>query len=169
MTDKKDITEVLARRIQQAIETDDLTELRECLEHRDFRDVNFLDMDEDTNRRLIKPLTVYTAEKGSVEALTILLEHGLDANDRDSLGNTPLLVAVAQERAAMVRFLLAHPSVHADVTNYYGEDIYSIAQLNQNKEILACVETVPEAEPIDPQSAHFRFSLEGTQDVAGYC
>ncbi len=169
MAEKQDITEVLARRIQQAIETDDLAELRDCLNHRDFREINFLDWDEDTNRRLIKPLTVYTAEKGSVEALQILLEHGCDPNAFDSLGNTPLLIAVAQERLAMIRFLLAHPAVHVDAVNNYGEDIYSIALLNQNKEILACVETIPEALPIDPQSAHFRFSPEGTQDVFGCC
>lgn len=127
----------LAHRIQQAIDMDDLVDLKDCADLVELKRIHFMEMDEEANRKVIKPIAVYTAEHGSIEAMRFLLKEGADINAQDSYGNTPLLTAVDSNRIEMIRFLSQQPGIHPEIRNYYGESINSIALLNKDAVVIA--------------------------------
>lgn len=60
------------------------------------------------NANALEPQNLQSAaETGDVDQATLLLDQGAAVDARDALGRTPLLLAVAQNRPAMVRLLLA--------------------------------------------------------------
>ncbi len=126
----------LANQLQQAIDTGDLVLLRDLSFLLDLSRVTFVENDENCTRKIIKPITVYAAEHGTLEIMAFLIKDGCDINARDSYGNTPLMTAVNEERLDIVAFLMKLPQVQTQVSNHYGETVSSIADLNHNQEIM---------------------------------
>ena len=59
-------------------------------------------------RNALEPINLRSAsEAGDLAQATLLLDQGASVDARDTLGRTPLLLAVAQNRIAVVRLLLA--------------------------------------------------------------
>ncbi len=141
---------MLARQVQRSIENDDLIALRDVSVLIDLKRLSFVEIDEENGRKVAKPITVYTAEHGSVEIMTFLLEEGCDVNARDSYGNTPLMCAVASDRIEMISFLLRQPNIQIFMKNYYGETIGSIAYLNNDAEVIAYLSKLTQAVDISP-------------------
>lgn len=119
-----------AKRIQKALDNDDVDELALCAEVVDMRRIYFVEEDEETGKRIVKPVFVYAAEHAGIDSLTFLLNQSCDVNIKDTFGNTALLVAVSNERMDIVDFLLRQQGVDTLIQNAFGEDIHSLAQLN---------------------------------------
>ena len=59
-------------------------------------------------RNALEPINLRSASAaGDLTQATLLLDQGASVDARDTLGRTPLLLAVAQNRIAVVRLLLA--------------------------------------------------------------
>ena len=132
---------ILARQFQRAIDNDDMIALRDTAALMDLQHLTFVEIDEDSGRKVSKPLTVYAAEHGSTDIMAFLIEEGCNLNARDSFGNTPLMIAVAEERMDMITFLMRQPDIQIDVQNYYGETLSSIAKMNNNIDIINYIKT----------------------------
>ena len=141
MQDLENAYLILARQFQRAIDNGDIVALRDTASLMDLYRLTFVEIDEDSGRKISKPVTVYAAEHASTEVMGFLLEEGCDINARDSFGNTPLMIAVAEERMDMITFLIRQPEIQTDVQNYYGETIASIARLNNNENIINYLKT----------------------------
>lgn len=126
----------LAGQLQQAIDTGDLVLLKDLSFLLDLSRITFVEADETSGRKIIKPVTVYAAEHGTPEIMDYLIKDGCDINAQDSFGNTPLMAAVASDRLDMMIFLMRQPQVQTRVFNRYGETMLSIASLYHNKEIM---------------------------------
>lgn len=143
----------LAGQLQQAIDTGDFGTLKDLAFLMDLSRITFVEPDENSGRKISKPVAVYVAEHGTVEIMAYLIDEGCDVNARDSFGNTPLMAAVAEDRLEMVAFLMKQPHVQKHIHNYYGETVSSIAWLNNNREIAEYIEkNFIEAETIPAQS-----------------
>ena len=108
----------------------------------DVKRIFFVEMDEETERKLAKPILVYAAEHGSVDVVKFLLEVGCDINAQDTFGNTALLCAVENNRYELMKFLLRQPGIHVELANFYGENIFSIAALNNDEQIVEYLKTL---------------------------
>lgn len=133
---------LMAHRIQSAIDAGDLIELQDCAALLDVKRIFFVEMDEETERKLAKPILVYAAEHGSVDVVKFLLEVGCDINAQDTFGNTALLCAVENNRYELMKFLLRQPGIHVELANFYGENIFSIAALNNDEQITEYLKTL---------------------------
>lgn len=134
--ERDNIQMLMAHRVQSAIDSGDLIELQDCALLLDIKRIFFVEMDEETERKLAKPILVYAAEHGSVDVVKFLLEMGCDINAQDTFGNTALLCAVENNRFELIKFLLRQPGVHVELSNFYGENIFSIAALNNDEQIV---------------------------------
>ena len=114
---------LMAHRIQRAIDAGDVIDLQDCAAIMDVKRIFFVEMDEETERKLAKPILVYAAEHGSVDVVKFLLEVGCDINAQDTFGNTALLCAVENNRYELMKFLLRQPGIHIELSNFYGENI----------------------------------------------
>lgn len=139
MQDIENIYVMLAYRIQQAIDTDDLIDLKDCAAIVELKRIHFVETDKDANRKVISPITVYVSKHGSIDVMRFLLEEGADINAQDSYGNTPLLIAVENNRIEMIRFLLKQPNICPEIQNYYGETINSVALMNKEQVVIDCL------------------------------
>lgn len=140
--ERDNIQVLMAHRIQSAIDAGDLIELQDCASLLDVKRIFFVEMDEETERKLAKPILVYAAEHGSVDVVKFLLEVGCDINAQDTFGNTALLCAVENNRYELMKFLLRQPGIHVELANFYGENIFSIAALNNDEQILEYLKTL---------------------------
>ena len=59
--------------------------------------------------------------------LELLEHHGMDANSRDSMGFTPLMVASQYGGQDIVRYLVGYPTVEMNLRNYYGQTALHLA------------------------------------------
>ncbi len=140
--ERDNIQVLMAHRIQSAIDAGDLIELQDCAALLDVKRIFFVEMDEETDRKLAKPILVYAAEHGSVDVVKFLLEMGCDINAQDTFGNTALLCAVENNRYELMKFLLRQPGIHVELANFYGENIFSIAALNNDEQIMSHLKTL---------------------------
>ena len=140
--ERDNIQVLMAHRIQSAIDAGDLIELQDCASLLDVKRIFFVEMDEETERKLAKPILVYAAEHGSVDVVKFLLEVGCDINAQDTFGNTALLCAVENNRYELMKFLLRQPGIHVELANFYGENIFSIAALNNDEQIMEYLKTL---------------------------
>ncbi len=140
--ERDNIQVLMAHRIQSAIDSGDLIELQDCAALLDVKRIFFVEMDEETERKLAKPILVYAAEHGSVDVVKFLLEVGCDINAQDTFGNTALLCAVENNRYELMKFLLRQPGIHVELANFYGENIFSIAALNNDEQITEYLKTL---------------------------
>ncbi|MBR6730209.1 MAG: ankyrin repeat domain-containing protein [Alphaproteobacteria bacterium] len=140
--ERDNIQVLMAHRIQSAIDAGDLIELQDCASLLDVKRIFFVEMDEETERKLAKPILVYAAEHGSVDVVKFLLEVGCDINAQDTFGNTALLCAVENNRYELMKFLLRQPGIHVELANFYGENIFSIAALNNDEQIVEYLKTL---------------------------
>lgn len=140
--ERDNIQVLMAHRIQSAIDAGDLIELQDCAALLDVKRIFFVEMDEETERKLAKPILVYAAEHGSVDVVKFLLEVGCDINAQDTFGNTALLCAVENNRYELMKFLLRQPGIHIELSNFYGENIFSIAALNNDEQITEYLKTL---------------------------
>lgn len=140
--ERDNIQVLMAHRIQSAIDAGDLIELQDCALLMDVKRIFFVEMDEETERKLAKPILVYAAEHGSVDVVKFLLEMGCDINAQDTFGNTALLCAVENNRYELMKFLLRQPGIHVELCNFYGENIFSIAALNNDEQIVEYLKTI---------------------------
>ncbi len=140
--DRDNIQVLMAHRIQSAIDAGDLIELQDCSLLLDVKRIFFVEMDEETERKLAKPILVYAAEHGSLDVVKFLLEVGCDINAQDTFGNTALLCAVENNRYELMKFLLHQPGIHIEISNFYGENIFSIAALNNDEQIMEYLKTI---------------------------
>ncbi len=140
--ERDNIQVLMAHRIQSAIDAGDLIELQDCAALLDVKRIFFVEMDEETERKLAKPILVYAAEHGSVDVVKFLLEVGCDINAQDTFGNTALLCAVENNRYELMKFLLRQPGIHVELANFYGENIFSIAALNNDEQITEYLKTL---------------------------
>ena len=131
----------MAHRIQNAIDSGDVIDLQDCALIMDIKRIFFVEMDEETERKLARPILVYAADHGTVEVISFLLEMGCDINAQDTFGNTALLCAVENNRLEVVKFLLRQPGLHLEIANFYGENVFTIAELNHDEEILNCLKS----------------------------
>ncbi len=127
---------LMAHRIQSAIDSGDVIDLQDCASIMDIKRIFFVEMDEETERKLARPILVYAAEHGTVEVIRFLLEMGCDINAQDTYGNTALLCAIENNRFEVMRFLLRQPGIHLEICNFYGENVFSIAELNNDEQIV---------------------------------
>lgn len=132
---------LMAHRIQNAIDSGDVIDLQDCALIMDIKRIFFVEMDEETERKLARPILVYAADHGTVEVISFLLEMGCDINAQDTFGNTALLCAVENNRLEVVKFLLRQPGLHLEIANFYGENVFTIAELNNDEEILNCLKS----------------------------
>lgn len=156
MQDTENTYVMLAHRIQQAIDIDDLIDLKDCAALIELKRIHFMEMDEEANRKVIRPITVYTAEHGSIDVMRFLLEEGADVNAQDSYGNTPLLTAVESNRIEMIRFLLKQPGIRPEIQNYYGETVNSVALMNKEQVVMDCLKELEK--PIVCNTRSFQLS-----------
>lgn len=140
--ERENIQVLMAHRVQSAIDSGDLIELQDCASLLDVKRIFFVEMDEETERKLAKPILVYAAEHGSVDVVKFLLEMGCDINAQDTFGNTALLCAVENNRFELMKFLLRQPGIHVELSNFYGENIFSIATLNNDEQIVEYLKTI---------------------------
>lgn len=140
--ERDNIQVLMAHRIQSAIDAGDMIELQDCAALLDVKRIFFVEMDEETERKLAKPILVYAAEHGSVDVVKFLLEVGCDINAQDTFGNTALLCAVENNRYELMKFLLRQPGIHVELSNFYGENIFSIAALNNDEQITEYLKTL---------------------------
>ena len=61
---------------------------------------------------------------------------------QDTFGNTALLCAVENNRYELMKFLLRQPGIHVELANFYGENIFSIAALNNDEQIVEYLKTL---------------------------
>ncbi|MBQ8250917.1 MAG: ankyrin repeat domain-containing protein [Alphaproteobacteria bacterium] len=127
---------LMAHRIQSAIDAGDIIDLQDCAAIMDVKRIFFVEMDEETERKLARPILVYAAEHGTVDVLKFLLEMGCDVNAQDTFGNTALLCAVENNRVEIVKYLLRQPGIQLEICNFYGENVFSIAALNDDEQII---------------------------------
>lgn len=133
---------LMAHRIQSAIDAGDVIDLQDCAAIMDVKRIFFVEMDEETERKLARPILVYAAEHGTVEIVKFLLEMGCDVNAQDTFGNTALLCAVENNRVEIVKYLLRQPGIQLEICNFYGESVFSIASLNDDIQIMEYLKTV---------------------------
>lgn len=73
--------------------------------------------------------------KGQIHVVRSLLSKGIDVNQRDGDGNTPLIIAVCHHQTKIVRVLIQHQAdVHA--RNKKGQTAWSWATLTSNSEVI---------------------------------
>ncbi len=70
----------------------------------------------------------------NVSTVSNLLAAGFDPNTLDEKGQVPLFVALREESPRVVKALLAHPGLNADVANAAGETPLMMAALRGNLE-----------------------------------
>lgn len=140
--EREQIQMMMAHRIQSAIDAGDLIDLQDCAAIMDVKRIFFVEMDEETERKLARPILVYAAEHGTVDVVQFLLEMGCDINAQDTFGNTALLCAVENNRIEIVKYLLRQPGVQLDICNFYGENVFSIAALNNDEMVMDYLKTV---------------------------
>lgn len=162
MQDAENTYMMLAHRIQHAIDTDDVSDLRDCAELIEIKRMHFVEADENSERKIVKPISVYAAEHGSVEVMRLLLAEGCEINAQDSFGNTPLMMAVECDKIEMVRFLSKQSSVHLDMKNYYGETIHSIALLNKDAVVIQYLKELEK--PLMFDAVSFQLTDTSTSD-----
>lgn len=133
---------LMAHRIQSAIDAGDIIDLQDCAAIMDVKRIFFVEMDEETERKLARPILVYAAEHGTVDVLKFLLEMGCDVNAQDTFGNTALLCAVENNRVEIVKYLLRQPGIQLEICNFYGENVFSIAALNDDEQIMEYLNTI---------------------------
>ena len=133
---------LMAHRIQSAIDAGDVIDLQDCAAIMDVKRIFFVEMDEETERKLARPILVYAAEHGTVDVIKFLLEMGCDINAQDTFGNTALLCAVENNRVEIVKYLLRQPGVQLEICNFYGENVFSIAALNDDDQVMEYLKTV---------------------------
>lgn len=133
---------LMAHRIQSAIDAGDIVDLQDCAAIMDVKRIFFVEMDEETERKLARPILVYAAEHGTVDVIKFLLEMGCDVNAQDTFGNTALLCAVENNRVEIVKYLLRQPGIQLEICNFYGENVFSIAALNDDEQIMEYLNTI---------------------------
>ncbi|KAJ7361103.1 ankyrin repeat-containing domain protein [Mycena albidolilacea] len=86
----------------------------------------------------------------SVEMLRFFLEHGVDPNNEDDDGNTPLHIACHYHAAATVECLLQFGATTVEKANHYGDTPVDVAMRITNSEVQKSFE-VPNALAISGQ------------------
>jgi ankyrin repeat protein len=72
----------------------------------------------------------------SVEMLRFFLEHGVDPNNEDDEGNTPLHIACQYYAAATVECLLQFGATTVEKANHYGDTPVDVAMRIANSEVV---------------------------------
>ena len=91
------------------------------------------------NRPNANKLLLLAAKRGSVDTLKVHLLKGDDLNTRDGMGNTPLIVAAANNHAAACRLLLEH-GVDPDIENDGGYSALDVARLRSANNAISVIE-----------------------------
>ena len=70
---------------------------------------------------------IVASEKGDLDVLKMLVDHGANINAQDADDRTALMIAVKHRQPAMIRFLLAH-GADQNIKDKYKETVLEIAQ-----------------------------------------
>ncbi|MBQ3117853.1 MAG: ankyrin repeat domain-containing protein [Alphaproteobacteria bacterium] len=133
---------LLAHQLQSAIDNNDMIVVKDLSALLDIRRIHFVEMNEETDRKISKPVEIYVAEHGSVAVMEFILDIGGNVNARDSDGNTPLMIAVNEERKDMISFLLKQPDIQVFIKNNYGETAETIARFTNDDDIISSLNSV---------------------------
>ena len=89
-------------------------------------------------------------EAGSVECVEVLAgEEGVEWNEKNLVGKTPLLTAMRENNTDMVKTLLKIPSVDINVKDRHGKCLLKLAAEKNNLQLVKIFEQIlPEEEPI---------------------
>ena len=89
-------------------------------------------------------------EAGSVECVEVLAgEEDVEWNEKNMVGNTPLLTAMRENNTDMVKTLLKIPSVDINVKDRHGKCLLKLAAEKNNLQLVKIFEQIlPEEEPI---------------------
>ena len=89
-------------------------------------------------------------EAGSVECVEVLAgEEGVEWNEKNMVGNTPLLTAMRENNTDMVKTLLKIPGVDINVKDRHGKCLLKLAAEKNNLQLVKIFEQIlPEEEPI---------------------
>ena len=78
-------------------------------------------------------------EAGSVECVELLAdEEGVEWNEKNMVGNTPLLTAMRENNTELVKTLLKIPSVDINVKDRHGKCLLKLAAEKNNLHSAAC-------------------------------
>ena len=78
-------------------------------------------------------------EKGPQELVSLLLDKGLNINQQDTLGNTPLHAAVTRRRNTQIIKLLSQKGADPSIKNKAGLTAYDIARFNNDWKAMAAI------------------------------
>ena len=89
-------------------------------------------------------------EAGSVECVELLAgEEGVEWNEKNLVGKTPLLTAMRENNTDMVKTLLKIPGVDITVKDRHGKCLLKLAAEKNNLQLVKIFEQIlPEEEPI---------------------
>lgn len=87
-------------------------------------------------------LHMASAVSGNIESVIFLFNHAIDTdvNAQNDEGETPFILAVLYEHTDIVRYFLQHAHPDFTLQTIYKEDVRSLAQESDNKEIIALLQ-----------------------------
>ena len=84
----------------------------------------------------------------------------IDWNERNIIGNTPIMTAIRNNKTEVVKFLLSHPKVDKSLKDSQGQTLLFLAKQKNNEELMELLKEVKEFSDILEKSNCFVVLIE---------